>query len=68
MRKYFSLSVRVKRMMSPISRVALCRVLETHYNDAMECPPDQPMSVCIGEDTYTLCQSTKTEKKVRVDV
>jgi hypothetical protein len=68
MREMFSLSPRVKKMLSEQSRHALCRVLSPHVHTALSRWPDNPVDVTIGEDTYKLSESIKSPGKVRVEV
>ncbi len=67
-RNLFSLSPKVKRMMSESSRHSLCRALRPHVNDALGRWATDPIEVTIGEDTYKLSESAKTPGKVRVEV
>ena len=68
MRKNFSLSTRVKSMMSAESREQLCRLLQVHYLDALKHWPHDPMIVEIGEDRFKLSESIREPGRVRVEV
>ena len=65
-RKSFSLSCRVKRIMSPSTRHQLCRVLLPRFGEAVVCGPDLPLCVQIGEDIYELSGSIRSPGKVHI--